>query len=50
LKSTARGTDHFITIPAHQTLKLGRLNATISGVATYFEMDRSQFLHELFGK
>jgi predicted RNA binding protein YcfA (HicA-like mRNA interferase family) len=50
LKSKFRGSDHFITIPAHQTLKLGTLNAIISGVAIYLEVDRSQLLGELFGK
>ena len=50
LKSTFRGTDHSITIPAHQTLKLGTLNAIVSGVATYLEVNRSQLLQELFGK
>jgi len=29
LKSTLRGADHHITIPAHPTLKLGTLNAII---------------------
>ena len=50
LKSTIRGTDHHITIPAHHTLKLGTLNAIISGVATYLEVDRAEILHELFGE
>jgi predicted RNA binding protein YcfA (HicA-like mRNA interferase family) len=50
LKSTIRGTDHSITIPAHQTLMLGTLNAIISGVATYLEVDRAQLLQELFDK
>jgi predicted RNA binding protein YcfA (HicA-like mRNA interferase family) len=50
LKSTIRGTDHSITIPAHHTLKLGTLNAILSGVATYLEVDRSQLLRELFEK
>jgi predicted RNA binding protein YcfA (HicA-like mRNA interferase family) len=50
LKSTVRGTDHFITIPAHHTLKLGTLNSILSAVATYLEVDRSQLLEELFGK
>jgi predicted RNA binding protein YcfA (HicA-like mRNA interferase family) len=50
LKSAVRGADHFITIPAHQTLKLGTLNAIISGVSAYLEVDRSQLLEELFGK
>jgi hypothetical protein len=50
LKSTARGTDHSITIPAQTTLKLGTLYAIISALATYLEVDRSQLLQELFGK
>ncbi len=50
LKSTIRGTDHSITIPAHQTLKVGTLNAIVSDVATYLEVDRSQLVQELFGK
>jgi predicted RNA binding protein YcfA (HicA-like mRNA interferase family) len=50
LKSTHRGTDHYITIPAHQALKLGTLNSIISAVATYLEMDRALLLQELFGK
>ena len=50
LKSTLRGTDHHITIPAHHALKLGTPNAIISGVATYLEVDRAQLLRELFGE
>ena len=50
LKSTLRGADHHITIPAHPTLKLGTLNAIISGVATYLDVDRAQLFRELFGE
>jgi predicted RNA binding protein YcfA (HicA-like mRNA interferase family) len=50
LKSTIRGTDHYVTIPAHQILKLGTLNAIISAVAGYLELERTQLMHELFGK
>jgi hypothetical protein len=50
LKSTLRGADNHITIPAHPTLKLGTLNAIISGVATYLDVDRAQLLRELFGE
>jgi len=50
LKSSLRGTDHHVTIPAHHTLKLGTLNAIISGVATYLKVDRAQLLQELFGE
>jgi len=48
LKSSLRGTDHHVTIPAHHTLKLGTLNAIISGVATYLKVDRARLLQELF--
>ena len=50
LKSTYRGPDHYITIPAHQTLKVGTLNAIMSAVAMYLEIDRFQLMRELFGK
>ena len=50
LKSTLRGTDHHITIPAHQAPKLGTLNAIISEVAMYLKIDRAQLLQELFGE
>jgi len=49
LKSSLRGADHHITVPAHKTLKVGTLSGIISGVATYLEMDRSQLAEELFG-
>ena len=49
LKSNVRGVDHHITIPAHKALKLGTLNAIISGVATYLEVERSQLANDLFG-
>ena len=48
LKSNVRGTDHHITIPAHNALKLGTLNGIISSVAVYLEMDRSRLAQELF--
>ena len=48
LKSNVRGADHYITIPAHNALKLGTLNGIISSVAVYLEMDRSRLAQELF--
>ena len=50
LKSSLRGTDHHLTIPAHKTLKLGTLNGIISAVATYLEADRAKLFRDLFGK
>jgi predicted RNA binding protein YcfA (HicA-like mRNA interferase family) len=40
LKSSLRGIDHRITVPAHKALKLGTLS---------LEADRSQLAEELFG-
>lgn len=48
LKTTFRGSDHQVTVPAHKTLKVGTLNAILSRVAAYLEMDRSQLIEELF--
>jgi len=48
LKSSIRGVDHYITIPAHNALKLGTLNGIISSVAVYPEIARSQLAEELF--
>ena len=48
LKTNLRGPDHQVTVPAHKILKLGTLNAILSRVAAYLEMDRSQLTEELF--
>mgnify|MGYP000409822440 CR=1 FL=1 len=50
LTSTARGTTHHITIPAHQALRVGTLSAILADVATYLEMDRETLAAELFGR
>jgi hypothetical protein len=39
-----------MTVPDHDNLRLGTLNAILSDVADYFEMDRSQIAKELFEK
>ena len=50
LRSNLRGFDHFVTIPAHKSLKLGTLNSVVSQAAKYLEIDRSKFIEDLFGK
>lgn len=50
LESTLRGDAHHITIPDHDSLRLGTLNAILSDVAEYLKIDRSDFLRQLFGK
>jgi predicted RNA binding protein YcfA (HicA-like mRNA interferase family) len=48
LKSNLRGAPHQVTVPDHEALKLGTLNAIISTVAKYLERDRSQLAQDLF--
>ena len=48
LVSTARGTQHHITIPAHKTISLGTLNAVLNDVAEYLQMPRSELQRGLF--
>jgi predicted RNA binding protein YcfA (HicA-like mRNA interferase family) len=50
LRSNFRGAPHHLTVPVHDNLRLGTLNAILSDVADYLEIDRSQLLKELFEK
>lgn len=50
LTSSIHGLEHHITVPAHKSLKVGTLNAIISSIAVYLEMDRETLSQELFGK
>ena len=49
LTSGIKGTQHHLTIPAHNVLKIGTLSAILSDVALYLEMDRSALAEQLFG-
>ena len=48
LTSTYKGTEHHITIPGHDSLKIGTLSAILRDVAAYLEMDRAALLETLF--
>ena len=48
LTSTAKGGEHHITIPRHKELKVGTLNAILSDVAAYLEVDRKEMAEHLF--
>ena len=50
LTSTAKGGAHHITIPRHKELQVGTLNAILSDVAGYLEMDREELAEEMFGR
>jgi hypothetical protein len=50
LQSNYRGRTHHLTVPDHGSLRLGTLNAILSDVADYLEVDRSKLIQELFEK
>jgi predicted RNA binding protein YcfA (HicA-like mRNA interferase family) len=50
LTSTLKGPEHHVTIPQHKALKVGTLNAILTDVAAYLEMDRAELAEALFGR
>jgi predicted RNA binding protein YcfA (HicA-like mRNA interferase family) len=50
LQSDSRGRPHRLTVPAHSNLRLGTLNAILSDVADYLDIERSKLELELFQK
>ncbi len=50
LTSTAKGSEHHITIPAHRSLRVGTLSGILTDVASYLEMGKEEVADSLFGK
>ena len=48
LTSTIRGTEHHITIPRHDSIKVGTLNGILNEVATYLDVERQRLIEDLF--
>ena len=46
--TTQRCGEHHVTIPAHDPLKIGTLNAVLKAVGAHLRLDRDQLLHELW--
>lgn len=40
--------EHHITIPAHQTLKVGTLNGIIKSISEHFDMPSNDIIKKLF--
>ena len=40
--------EHHITIPAHETLRVGTLSAILSDIAKHHKMSREELLNKLF--
>jgi predicted RNA binding protein YcfA (HicA-like mRNA interferase family) len=48
--TTQFGGEHHITIPAHNPLRLGTLNAVLRDVAGHLELSREALIESLWGK
>jgi predicted RNA binding protein YcfA (HicA-like mRNA interferase family) len=48
LTSTSKGSEHHITIPSHNPLRIGTLGSIIGEVADYLEMEHQQLVEDLF--
>lgn len=46
--TTQRNGEHHITIPAHDPIKIGTLNAILRDVADHADLSREELLEELF--
>ena len=49
LATTIRGTEHRVSVPRHDQLKVGALRTILSLVATYLDIEPEQLQRELFG-
>lgn len=47
--TTRQPTEHHITIPDHDPLKIGTLNSILRDVGDHAKLDRQALLHKLFG-
>ena len=50
LTSTIKASQHHVTIPAHDRLKVGTLSGILGDVAAYLEMDRAALADDLFAR
>ena len=48
LTSILKGTEHHVTIPAHDPLRIGTFSQILSDVSAYLGMDRDALLRALF--
>jgi predicted RNA binding protein YcfA (HicA-like mRNA interferase family) len=49
LIATSKGFEHKITIPDHQSIKIGTLNNILADIAEYLQISKQDLLKELFG-
>ena len=49
LTSKKKGSEHHVTIPAHDPLRVGTLSQILSDVAGYLDISRDELMKVLFG-
>jgi predicted RNA binding protein YcfA (HicA-like mRNA interferase family) len=49
IRSTSKGTEHQVTVPAHSPLKVGTLSGILLEIASYLEISKEELARELFG-
>ena len=49
VRSAAKGSEHQVTIPAHNPLKVGTLSGILLEIATSLEISKETLARELFG-
>lgn len=49
LESVLKGSTHRITIPQHDTIKVGTLSSILSDLAFYLEIEKQKLIDDLFG-
>ena len=50
LTSTFKDVENHISIPRHNPLKVGTLNAILRDIVSYLDVDRSALTEDLFGR
>lgn len=48
--TTTQGGEHHITVPRHQSLRIGTLNAILKDVSQHFDIERDTLLRSLLEK
>ena len=48
LASNIKGFTHSITIPDHETIKIGTLNNILKDIADYLKLEKTALINELF--
>jgi predicted RNA binding protein YcfA (HicA-like mRNA interferase family) len=48
--SNLKGTEHHVTIPAHEEIRIGTLAEILGDVARYVDMDRDELAKALFDR